>query len=79
MPPLGGHRACSPVPYTVKTMTFMDCFFLKKSMVISSRNREILEKRIRQGYRFIAYSVDIRMLDVAARIGITTAKEERNS
>ena len=34
---------------------------------------------IAEGYRFIAYSVDIRMLDVAARIGITTAKEERNS
>ncbi len=30
---------------------------------------------IAEGYRFIAYSVDIRMLDVAARIGITTAQE----
>ena len=29
---------------------------------------------IAEGYRFIAYSVDIRMLDVAARMGITTAK-----
>jgi len=41
------------------------------------------QKRLRQvideGYRFIAYSVDIRMLDVAARIGITTAQEGFNS
>jgi 2-keto-3-deoxy-L-rhamnonate aldolase RhmA len=38
-----------------------------------------LRQVIAEGYRFIAYSVDIRMLDVAARIGITTAKEDRNS
>ena len=38
-----------------------------------------LRKVIAEGYRFIAYSVAIRMLDVAARMGITTAKEERNS
>jgi 2-keto-3-deoxy-L-rhamnonate aldolase RhmA len=30
---------------------------------------------IAEGYRFIAYSVDIRMLDVAARMGMTTADE----
>lgn len=30
---------------------------------------------ITEGYRFIAYSVDIRMLDVAARAGISNAKE----
>jgi 2-keto-3-deoxy-L-rhamnonate aldolase RhmA len=36
---------------------------------------ERLRHVIAEGYRFIAYSVDIRMLDVAARIGITTAKE----
>ena len=38
-----------------------------------------LRQVIAEGYRFIAYSVDIRMLDVAARIGITTVKEELNS
>ena len=38
-----------------------------------------LRQVIAEGYRFIAYSVDIRMLDVAARMGITTAKLERNS
>lgn len=30
---------------------------------------------IQEGYRFIAYSVDVRMLDVAARVGVATAKE----
>jgi two-component system phosphate regulon response regulator OmpR len=46
-----------------------------------SRLRRIVEPdpaRLRQviseGYRFIAYSVDIRMLDVAARLGTTTVK-----
>lgn len=34
-----------------------------------------LRQVIAEGYRFIAYSVDIRMLDVAARTGIATAKE----
>lgn len=34
-----------------------------------------LRQVIAEGYRFVAYSVDIRMLDVAARTGIATAKE----
>lgn len=34
-----------------------------------------LRQVIAEGYRFIAYSVDIRMLDVAARTGIANAKE----
>lgn len=34
-----------------------------------------LRKVISEGYRFIAYSVDIRMLDVVARNGIANAKE----
>jgi len=38
-----------------------------------------LRQVIAEGYRFIAYSVDIRMLDVAARIGITTAQEGLNT
>lgn len=33
-----------------------------------------LRQVIAEGYRFIAYSVDIRMLDVAARTGIANAK-----
>ncbi len=33
---------------------------------------------ISEGYRFIAYSVDIRMLDVAARLGTTTVKSGLN-
>jgi 2-dehydro-3-deoxyglucarate aldolase len=32
-----------------------------------------------EGYRFIAYSVDIRMLDVSARVGVQTAKEVEKS
>ena len=31
-----------------------------------------LKKRIEEGYRFIAYSLDIRMLDTSCRIGIDT-------
>lgn len=34
-----------------------------------------LAQVIQDGYRFIAYSVDVRMLDVAARVGVATAKE----
>jgi len=34
-----------------------------------------LRQVIDEGYRFIAYSVDIRMLDVSARIGVQIAKE----
>jgi 2-dehydro-3-deoxyglucarate aldolase len=34
-----------------------------------------LAQVIQEGYRFIAYSVDVRMLDVAARTGVATAKE----
>jgi 2-dehydro-3-deoxyglucarate aldolase len=34
-----------------------------------------LKQVIAEGYRFIAYSVDIRMLDVVARAGILNAKE----
>lgn len=34
-----------------------------------------LAQVIQEGYRFIAYSVDVRMLDVAARIGVAMAKE----
>lgn len=36
---------------------------------------ERLRQVINDGYQFIAYSVDIRMLDVAARLGVQTAKE----
>jgi 2-dehydro-3-deoxyglucarate aldolase len=36
---------------------------------------ERLECTVREGYNFIAYSVDIRMLDVSARQGISKAKE----
>lgn len=35
-----------------------------------------LRQTIKEGYSFIAYSVDMRMLDVAARAGLTTAKEK---
>lgn len=35
-----------------------------------------LRQVIAEGYRFIAYSVDIRMLDVAARAGIVNTKED---
>lgn len=34
-----------------------------------------LRQAIKDGYRFIAYSVDIRMLDVVARAGLASAKE----
>jgi 2-dehydro-3-deoxyglucarate aldolase len=34
-----------------------------------------LQQVITEGYRFVAYSVDIRMLDVSARTGISFAKE----
>jgi 2-dehydro-3-deoxyglucarate aldolase len=34
-----------------------------------------LRQVIAEGYRFIAYSVDMRMLDVAARAGLASAKE----
>ena len=36
-----------------------------------------LQEVISEGYRFIAYSVDIRMLDVSARAGINCAKEKK--
>lgn len=39
-------------------------------------DRERLRHVIGEGYRFIAYSVDIRMLDVSARIGIEQIKKE---
>jgi 2-keto-3-deoxy-L-rhamnonate aldolase RhmA len=38
-----------------------------------------LRQVVDEGYRFIAYSVDIRMLDVSARIGVQTAKETDKS
>ena len=34
-----------------------------------------LKESIEQGYRFIAYSVDVRMLDVSARAGVQALKE----
>jgi len=34
-----------------------------------------LEQSVSEGYKFIAYSVDIRMLDVSARQGVTKIKE----
>jgi 2-dehydro-3-deoxyglucarate aldolase len=34
-----------------------------------------LRQVVGEGYRFIAYSVDIRMLDVSARVGVQIAKE----
>jgi 2-keto-3-deoxy-L-rhamnonate aldolase RhmA len=37
---------------------------------------EQLQRVISEGYRFIAYSVDIRMLDVSARAGILAAGEQ---
>lgn len=36
---------------------------------------ERLRQSISEGYRFIAYSVDIRMLDASARVGISVTKE----
>ncbi len=38
---------------------------------------EQLEQRINEGYRFIAYSLDIRMLDVACRKGLRHIKDMR--
>ncbi len=38
---------------------------------------EQLEQRINEGYRFIAYSLDIRMLDVACRKGLNHIKDMR--
>ena len=38
---------------------------------------EQLKQRINEGYRFIAYSLDIRMLDVACRKGLDHIKELR--
>jgi 2-dehydro-3-deoxyglucarate aldolase len=37
-----------------------------------------LRQVIGEGYRFIAYSVDIRMLDVSARVGVQIGKEMEN-
>lgn len=37
---------------------------------------ERLRQVIHEGYRFIAYSVDIRMLDVSARVGVQFVKEK---
>lgn len=37
-----------------------------------------LRQVIEEGYRFIAYSVDIRMLDVSARVGVEIGKELEN-
>ena len=37
-----------------------------------------LKKAIREGYQFIAYSVDMRMLDVSARTGVQIVKEVKN-
>jgi len=39
---------------------------------------ERLRQVISEGYRFIAYSVDIRMLDVTARVGVQMAKKMKN-
>ena len=36
---------------------------------------EQLEQKIREGFTFIAYSVDFRMLDVSARQGLAKTKE----
>jgi 2-dehydro-3-deoxyglucarate aldolase len=38
-------------------------------------DQEQLRQVISEGYRFIAYSVDIRMLDVSARTGVLVTKE----
>ena len=37
-----------------------------------------LQQRIEEGYRFIAYSLDIRMLDVACHIGLESIKNMRD-
>ena len=36
-----------------------------------------LSDAVAQGYRFIAYSVDVRILDVTARTGVEKIKEIR--
>lgn len=36
---------------------------------------DLLRQAIDEGYRFIAYSVDIRMLDISARVGVQISKE----
>ena len=38
-------------------------------------DRELLERTLREGYRIIAYSVDIRLLDVGARQGLRHFRE----
>ena len=38
-------------------------------------NPELLKQRIKEGYRFIAYSLDVRMLDVSCRAGIECIKQ----
>ena len=44
-------------------------------MHIVEPDPDLLRQVIREGYRFIAYSVDIRMLDVSARVGVQIGKE----
>jgi 2-keto-3-deoxy-L-rhamnonate aldolase RhmA len=39
-------------------------------------NTKELKLRIKEGHKFIAYSVDIRLLDASARSGISACKEE---
>ena len=39
---------------------------------------EQLQSRIKEGYQFIAYSLDIRMLDVACRVGLNSIKDLRS-
>lgn len=38
---------------------------------------EELRQRLEQGYRFVAYSLDIRMLDTAARAGVAVLKDRK--
>jgi len=40
-------------------------------------NPDLLKQRIKEGYRFIAYSLDTRMLDVSCRTGIECIKQLR--
>jgi 2-dehydro-3-deoxyglucarate aldolase len=40
-------------------------------------NPDLLKQRIKEGYRFIAYSLDTRMLDVSCRAGIECIKQLR--
>ena len=37
-----------------------------------------LKQRVEEGFRFIAYSLDVRMLDVASRKGLEHIKEIRS-